>query len=70
MAHKTDTATPNPIQVQKSLGGVDYPTEKASLVKHAKDKGADENVLHALNQMGDKTYHSPNDVSEEMGKLR
>lgn len=70
MAHKTDTATPNPIQVQKFLGGVDYPTEKASLVKHAKDKGADENVLHALNQMGDKTYNSPNDVSEEMGKLR
>lgn len=70
MAHKTETTTPNPIQVQKFLGGVDYPTEKDSLVKHAKAKGADENVLHALNQMGDQTYHSPNDVSEEMGKLR
>lgn len=70
MAQKTEATIPNPIQVQKFLGGVDYPTEKASLVKHAKDKGADENVLHALDQMGDKTYRGPNDVSEEMGKLR
>ena len=70
MAQKTETTIPNPIQVQKFLGGVDYPTEKASLVKHAKDKGADEKVLHALDQMGDKTYHGPNDVFEEMGKLR
>jgi hypothetical protein len=70
MAQKTETTIPNPIQVQKFLGGVDYPTEKASLVKHAKDKGADEDVLHALDKIGDKTYHGPNDVSEEMGKLR
>jgi len=35
MAQKTETTIPNPIQVQKFLGGVDYPTEKASLVKHA-----------------------------------
>jgi len=28
MAHKTDTATPNQIQIQKFLGGVDCPTEK------------------------------------------
>ena len=59
MAHKTETTTPKPIQVQKFLGGVDYPTEKDSLVKHAKAKGADENVLHALNQMGGSNVSQP-----------
>ena len=70
MAHKTETTIPTPIQVQKFLGGVDYPADKSSLVKRAKDHGADENVLNALNQMREKTFNSPNDVSEEMGKLR
>lgn len=70
MAQKTETTIPTPIQVQKFLGGVDYPADKSSLVKRAKDNGADENVLNALNQMRDTTYNSPSDVSEEMGKLR
>ncbi len=70
MAHKTETQIPNPIQVQKFLGGIDYPTDKATLVRHAKEKGADENVLNALNQMADRKFNSPNDVSEELGKLR
>jgi hypothetical protein len=70
MAHKTESAIPTPIQVQKCLGGVDYPADKASLIKRAKDNGADESVLHALSQMGEKTFNGPNDVSEEMGRLR
>jgi len=70
MAEKTETTIPNPIQVQKFLGGVDYPADKASLVKRAKENGADENVLNVLNRMSEQTFNSPNDVSEEMGKLR
>ena len=61
---------PHPIHVQKFLGGVDYPADKASLVKRAKESGADQNVLNALNRMSEQTFNSPNDVSEEMGKLR
>ena len=70
MAHKTEMTIPTPIQVQKFLGGVDYPADKGSLVERASENGADENVLTALNQMSDKPYNSPNDVSEELGKLR
>jgi hypothetical protein len=68
MAQKTETTIPTPIQVQKFLGGIDYPTDKASLIKRAKDNGADENVVNALSQMSAHTYNSPNDVSEELGK--
>ena len=70
MAQKTETTIPTPIQVQKFLGGVDYPADKSSLVKRAKDNRADDNVLNALNQMSERTFNSPNDVSVEMGKLR
>ena len=70
MAQKTENTIPNPIQVQKFLGGVDYPVDKALLIDRAKEKGADENVLSALNRMGATKYNSPNDVSEEIGKLR
>jgi hypothetical protein len=40
--------TNNPIQLQKYLGGVDYPTDKQTLVKTAKDQGADDDVIQTL----------------------
>ena len=70
MAQESDRLISNAIQIQKFLGGIDYPADKATLVAKAKEKGDDENVLHALSQLGDKRYNSPNDVSEEIGKLR
>ncbi len=32
-------ATVNPIQVQKFLGGMNYPANKDEIVKHAESKG-------------------------------
>lgn len=54
---------PNPIQVQKFLGGVDYPAPRETLLSHAKDSGADSNVLDALGNIPDKEYDSPTAVS-------
>jgi len=59
--------TPNPIQVQKYLGGIDYPASKQDIVSSAKDSGADDNVLDALNGLPDKTYDAPTDVSQAIG---
>ncbi len=58
----------NPIQVQKFLGGIDYPTDKQTLVNTAKQQGADEKVLNTLERLPDQKYNSPNDVSEQIGK--
>jgi hypothetical protein len=60
----------NPIQLQKFLGGVDYPTDKATLVEHARKNGADDNVLDTLQNLPFDEFNSPNDVSEAIGKLR
>ncbi|GAB2993353.1 DUF2795 domain-containing protein [Amycolatopsis acidiphila] len=60
--------TPNPIQMQKFLSGVDYPCSRDGLVEHAKSQGADENVLEHLKQMPDRTYDGPNAVSQEFAR--
>lgn len=55
--------TPNPIQVQKFLGGVDYPATRDALLAKAKDSGADDDIMRALEGIPDKEYDSPTAVS-------
>jgi len=59
----------NPIQVQKFLGGIDYPIGKQDLLEHARSKGADDVVMSTLEQLPFDEFNSPNDVSEAIGKL-
>jgi hypothetical protein len=54
---------PNPIQVQKYLGGIDYPASKDDIVSAAESSGADENVLEALRSIPDTEYDAPTAVS-------
>jgi hypothetical protein len=60
--------TTNPIQLQKYLGGVDYPTDKKTLIERAKEKGADDDVIRTLRSLPVDRFNSPNDVSEALGK--
>lgn len=57
------TDTPNPIQVQKFLGGIDYPATRDELVAKAKDSGADADVVKALEGLPERDYDSPTAVS-------
>lgn len=59
----------NPIQVQKFLGGIDYPASKQELIQKARQEGADQEVVSTLERMPGDRYNSPNDVSEAIGKL-
>jgi hypothetical protein len=61
--NNTVADTPNPIQIQKFLGGVDYPASREALLSKAKDSGADSNVIKALEAIPDKQYDSPTAVS-------
>ncbi|MHA7238424.1 DUF2795 domain-containing protein [Arthrobacter sp. TMS1-12-1] len=58
-------ADPSPIDIQKALGGMDYPASKDDLVRHAKDKGADDAVLRTLENLPDREFDSPTDVNKE-----
>lgn len=59
----------NPIQVQKFLGGIDYPAEKQQLLQRAEEQGADDDVRSTLERLPMDRFNSPNDVSEAIGKL-
>ena len=59
----------NPVQVQKFLGGIDYPASKQDLIKTAKSHGADERVLNLLKKLPDKKYEGPTGVTKALGKL-
>jgi hypothetical protein len=52
------------IEVQKYLGGVDYPAQRGELVQHAEEQGAPDEVLEALRGLGDRSYADPTEVSE------
>lgn len=54
---------PNPIQVQKYLGGVDYPASKEDIVRSAEGSDAPDDVLDALRSIPDGEYDAPTAVS-------
>ncbi|HEV7824175.1 MAG TPA: DUF2795 domain-containing protein [Mycobacteriales bacterium] len=56
----------SPIDVQKALGGMDYPAGKDEIVKHAQEHGADEKVVDALRKIPDREYEGPSGVSKEL----
>ena len=62
-------ATVNPVQVQKFLGGLDYPASKQDLIKRAEQEGADEDVRSTLEQLPGQEYETPADVSKAIGEL-
>lgn len=71
MADQTITGSDHikPIQVQKFLGGVDYPASKPELMEKAKEEGAGDNVLQTLHSMLGDIFFSVKDVAEVIGKI-
>ena len=57
---------PNFIEVQKYLGGVDYPCSKAQLIEAAEGNNAPQEVVDALNGLPDRDYDGPTAVSSEL----
>lgn len=62
------TDTKNPVDVQKHLSGVDYPANRQDLVEEARNQDADDKAIQALQNMPDKEYNSPTDVTHELRK--
>jgi hypothetical protein len=61
----TKPASPalTPFRVQKFLSGLRYPAPKEHALRHARELGADENVIHALSALPDGIYESPVSLS-------
>lgn len=65
-----ENAKASPAEVQKSLHGVDYPASKQDLLDHVKKSGGDnKGVIQIINNLPDKNYNSPVDVSKAVGQM-
>jgi hypothetical protein len=62
-------AKANPIQVQKYLSGMDYPADKDEIIDHAKDQGADDDIVQILQQLPEQDYKTAADVSKAIGQI-
>ena len=67
-SRESSREAPNPIRVQKFLGSLDYPAGKQDILAKAREQGADDNVMKALEQIPDPEYASPVAASREVGK--
>jgi Protein of unknown function (DUF2795) len=54
----------SPIDLQKALGGMEYPAGKDAIVEHAKAHGGGEDVVSALEGLGDGEFDTPAAVSK------
>lgn len=60
----------NPVEVQKNLKGVDYPADKQELIQHAKQHGANQDVISLLEQLPDKQqFENPTDLNKALGEI-
>ncbi len=54
-------------QVQKSLGGFDYPGTADQLADHASKNGADDQLVETLRGMDKEQFDGPNAVMKKLG---
>lgn len=61
--------TPNPISVAKALKGIDFPSDKAGLLEHARS-GTErdrEGAVGVIERLPDRQYTSMADVEKAVG---
>ena len=56
------------IKVQKFLKGISYPATKQQLVEQARSNHADDEALSALDELPDREYSGPDEVSKAVAK--
>lgn len=59
----------SPANVTHHLSGIDFPASRSDLEQHAKDNGAENDVLDVIRQMPDQQYGSMADVTKGVGEV-
>jgi hypothetical protein len=56
------------IKMQKYLGDISYPATRQQLIEHARSNHADEEVLSALQELPDREYSGPDQISNAVAE--
>jgi len=59
----------SPIALQKALRGIGYPATTADLLDRARQNGAGDDVLAVLQDLPDREYSGPNQVTSAVAEL-
>jgi hypothetical protein len=62
-------ARANPVEVEKSLKGIDFPAKKEDLVKHAQQHGANQEVIETIKELPEEEFHTAVDVTKAIGEM-
>lgn len=57
-------------EIEKYIGGIDFPVDRDELINHAESKGAPKEVLDFMAKFPDQEYGSPIDVSRGVGQVK
>lgn len=60
----------SPAQVEKYIKGIKFPASKQELIKQAEWNNASDDVLNILDNVPDKQFHSPIEISIAIGKMK
>ena len=53
--------------MQEYLAGMEFPAKKIDLIRHARDKGAPDEIISALEMLSEsETFENPTEVSETL----
>lgn len=55
-----------PVEVQKSLRGINFPARKNQLICRAADNGADMEIIGFLHGLPDQEFNNPTELSAFM----
>ena len=59
----------NPIDLQKHLKGMNYPASRQDVLDKAKENGADDELVSALEGLSDGQFETPADVNKAIGEM-
>ncbi len=60
----------NPVDIQAHLAGVNYPATKQELIDKAKEENASDDVISVLQQLPERRFNSPTEVSRAVSALQ
>lgn len=60
----------DPGRMDQVLNALPYPLDKKKLVEMAKQMGANDQMMSALNRLPDKTFNSAQDIKSQLPSLK
>jgi hypothetical protein len=70
MATSHPERAPSAADVEKALGGIDYPKVKRELVSHASQKVSNKDLLSLLQSLPDRIYRDSAEVAIALGEVK